>query len=192
MVFSSILFLFIFLPIFIVLYNISGEKVKNYTLLAASIIFYAWGAPIFIFVLFLSMLINFHIVRHFNLIQKNKKIWLIIAIFNDLGMLAYFKYSNFFIDNFNVFLNALNIDTISWVKVALPVGISFFSFQSLTYTIDVYRKTHAPLQKLTDYMLYILMFPQLIAGPIVRFSMVANEIVDRKINDTIENKLSGF
>ncbi len=138
------------------------------------------------------MLINFHIVKHFNHIQKNKKILLIIAIFSDLGMLAYFKYSNFFIDNFNVFLNALNIDTISWVKVALPVGISFFSFQSLTYTIDVYRKTHAPLQKLTDYMLYILMFSQLIAGPIVRFSMVANEIVDRKKNETIENKLTGF
>ncbi|MCQ2284137.1 MAG: MBOAT family protein, partial [Bacteroidales bacterium] len=109
----------------------------------------------------------------------------------NLGLLAYFKYANFFIDNLNALLEICHLQPVPWIKVVLPIGISFFTFQSLTYTIDVYRKVHAPLQHLLDYLLYILMFPQLVAGPIVRFNTIADDILDRRHNDTIDHKLYG-
>jgi len=192
MVFSSTLFLFIFLPLFLVIYHITPEKLKNYVLLAASIVFYAWGAPKFLFILLASLIANFYIVRGMSLADNHRKALLIISLILNLGLLAYFKYANFFIDNLNALLAACHTQPVKWMSVALPIGISFFTFQSLTYTIDVYRKVHQPLKRLTDYLLYILMFPQLIAGPIVRFNTVADDIVDRKHNDTIDNKLYGI
>jgi alginate O-acetyltransferase complex protein AlgI len=107
-------------------------------------------------------------------------------------MLAYFKYANFFIENVNFVLQTFGINSINWVKVALPVGISFFTFHSLSYTIDVYRNVYKPFDKLTDYLVYILMFPQLIAGPIIRFNTIADDIKDRRANETLENKLLGI
>lgn len=192
MVFSSTLFLFIFLPLFLIIYHLVPEKVKNYVLLAASIIFYAWGAPTFLFILLGSLIANFYIVRGMNLASKHRKLLLIASLILNLGLLIYFKYANFFIDNLNALLTTFHTQPIKWMHIALPIGISFFTFQSLTYTIDVYRKVHQPLQRLTDYLLYILMFPQLIAGPIVRFNTVADDIVDRRHNDTIDNKLYGI
>ncbi|MBI9066750.1 MAG: MBOAT family protein [Salinivirgaceae bacterium] len=115
-----------------------------------------------------------------------------MSILINIGLLIYFKYANFFIENVQTILKSFNIESFSWVNVALPIGISFFTFQSLTYTIDVYRKVHAPLQKLSDYLLYILMFPQLIAGPIVRFNTIADDILDRKKNETSEKRLYGI
>lgn len=123
---------------------------------------------------------------------KNRKLLLIISIVINLGILVYFKYANFFIDNFNFVLHSLNFTQIQWTEIVLPIGISFFTFQSMTYTIDVYRNVHKPLAKLHDYLLYILMFPQLIAGPIVRFNTVADDIIDREKNDTIDEKLNGI
>ncbi|MBT3384218.1 MAG: MBOAT family protein [Prolixibacteraceae bacterium] len=190
MVFSSILFLYVFLPVFLLLYHIVGTKLKNYILLAASLIFYAWGAPKFIFFVVGSLVANFYVVRQLYL-QNNRKLFLILSVIINLGLLVYFKYANFFVDNVNFILETLGMQAANWTKVALPIGISFFTFQSLTYTIDVYRNVHKPLDKLTDYLLYILMFPQLIAGPIVRFNTVADDITDRKANETIDNKLLG-
>lgn len=121
---------------------------------------------------------------------KKKKSLLTFSIIMNLGMLIYFKYANFMIENTNFILDFLEIEPISWMKVALPIGISFYTFQTLTYSIDVYRKIHAPLEKVSDYILYIMCFPQMIAGPIVRFTSIADEIIDRK--ETIDDKLAGF
>ncbi len=191
MVFSSILFLYVFLPVFLFLYHLAGAKLKNYVLLAASLIFYAWGAPLFIFLVIASLVVNFYIVRQLDK-NQNKKVYVILSVIINLGLLVYFKYANFFVDNVNFFLERMGTQAVTWTKVALPIGISFFTFQSLTYTVDVYRKVHKPLDKLSDYLLYILMFPQLIAGPIVRFNTIADDITDRKSNETLDNKLLGI
>jgi alginate O-acetyltransferase complex protein AlgI len=192
MVFSSILFLFFFLPLFLLVYHLVGEKLKNYVLLVFSLVFYAWGGPKFVFLLIGSMSVNYFVVSRMHSDLRNRQLWLILSLIINVGMLGYFKYANFFVENFNVVLNAIGIQSVTWTKIILPIGISFFTFQSITYTIDVYRKVHAPLKKLTDYLLYIVMFPQLIAGPIVRFNTVADDIIDRKHNDTVDNKLYGI
>jgi len=124
--------------------------------------------------------------------NNRRKVLLITSLVINIGLLGYFKYANFFIENFNSLLTLSNIEKIEWVQISLPIGISFFTFQSITYTIDVYRGVHRPLNKLSDYLLYILMFPQLIAGPIVRFNTVADDIIDREKNETVNNKLYGI
>lgn len=191
MVFSSTLFIFAFLAIFLVVYHLTPTKGKNLVLLLASLAFYAWGAPKFLFVLLASLTANFYLVQHMHRIERHRKIHLVLSLILNLGLLAYFKYANFFIDNLNALLEICHLQPVPWIKVVLPIGISFFTFQSLTYTIDVYRKVHAPLQHLLDYLLYILMFPQLVAGPIVRFNTIADDILDRRHNDTIDHKLYG-
>jgi len=191
MVFSSIVFLYIFLPVFFLLYHISSEKLKNYLLLGASIFFYAWGAPKFVFLVLASLTVNFYLVALIDRKEKLREVYLVASVLINVGLLGYFKYANFFVENVNSVLSVLGIGAVSWTKVLLPIGISFFTFQSLTYTVDVYRKVHSPLNKLSDYLLYILMFPQLIAGPIIRFNTIADEIVDRKKNETTEYKLQG-
>ncbi len=123
-------------------------------------------------------------------IQRQKKLFLTASIVLNLGLLVYFKYFNFFIDNFNILISSIGVETLSWTKIALPIGISFFTFQSLSYSLDVYRKVHQPLGKVSDYMLYIVMFPQMIAGPIVRFNTVADQITER--SSTLDDKLIGF
>ena len=192
MVFSSILFLYIFLPVFLLVYHLVGKAYRNYVVLASSLIFYAWGAPKFVFLLITSLTLNFYIVQKLYSSTSNRKILLILSLLINVGLLAYFKYANFFVENVNYLLSQLGIEAVSWTKIILPIGISFFTFQSLTYTIDVYRNVHAPLKKLSDYLLYILMFPQLIAGPIVRFNTIADEIVDRNKYETLDYKLTGF
>jgi len=191
MVFSSILFIYVFLPLFFVLYYLVGTRLKNYVILGASVFFYAWGAPNFIFLVLASLVANFYIVKQLGS-GSNRKLFVVLSVIINIGLLAYFKYANFFIDNVNFLIQQAGLNPVKWADVALPIGISFFTFQSLTYTIDVYRNVHKPLDKLTDYLLYILMFPQLIAGPIVRFNTVADDITDRKANETLENKLFGF
>jgi alginate O-acetyltransferase complex protein AlgI len=192
MVFSSSLFIFIFLPLFLILYNSSFGRLKNITILLFSIFFYAWGAPSFIFIVLCSLVLNYYIVNLIdkNIPRRNIFLWLSIAI--NVGLLAYFKYANFFIENLNQLLLSLGFEYIEWVRITLPIGISFFTFQSLTYTIDVYRGVHKPLNKIGDYLLYILMFPQLIAGPIVRFHTIADQIENRRDNENSENRVLGF
>jgi len=192
MVFSSSLFLTVFLPIFLIIYNLVGSKLKNWVILVASIIFYSWGAPKFVFILIGSTIIDFYLVRmmYNSKALSRKRALLIVSITLNLGLLAYFKYANFFIENVNSFLNLVGADTINWVSVLLPIGISFYTFQTLTYSIDIYRGVHKPLDRVNDYLLYIMSFPQMIAGPIVRFNTIADQIVERK--ETIDDKLTGF
>ena len=194
MVFSSSLFLLYFFPAFLILYYFSGKKLKNITALIASIFFYAWGAPDFIFVVFASIIIDFYLVRKLynSDSRKIRRILLSFSVILNIGLLAYFKYANFFIENVNEICSHFGYSGISWINIALPIGISFFSFQKVTYSVDVYRKVHKPLKKLSDYALYILMFPQLIAGPIVRYNEIADQIEDRSANENIDNRLTGF
>lgn len=193
MVFSSSLFLLYFFPAFLVIYLVLPVKLKNIFILLASIIFYAWGAPDFIVFVLASIVIDFYIVKWLSVSKGKKKLILTsISIFINIGLLAYFKYANFFIENLDQLLITLGLNAVHWTKVALPIGISFFTFQKITYTIDVYRNIHAPLKKVTDYAMYILMFPQLIAGPIVRYNEIADQIEDRSRFETTDNRLTGF
>ncbi len=192
MVFSSALFLLYFLPIFIVAYFFVAQRFRNILTLAFSIFFYAWGAPRFLFLVILSTVLTFYLVQalHKESRRKQRRWLLTSAVGLNLGLLLYFKYANFFVENLNELLSGLGMTNLEWTAVALPIGISFFTFQSLTYAVDVYRKVHDPLRKLTDYMLYIMMFPQMIAGPIVRFNTIADQIEHR--NTTAEDRLLGF
>ncbi|MBN2683484.1 MAG: MBOAT family protein [Bacteroidales bacterium] len=192
MVFSSSVFLLYFLPLFLLLYFIATQKNKNYILLLASLVFYSWGEPWFVYIIIASTYLDYHIVNKLYRATKkrNKNIFLALSISTNLGLLVYFKYANFFVDNVNSFLNSVGIEQVEWTSVALPIGISFYTFQTLTYSIDIYRGLHKPLEKVSDYIMYIMMFPQLIAGPIVRFSEVADQITNRK--DGVDNRLLGF
>jgi alginate O-acetyltransferase complex protein AlgI len=192
MVFSSITFLVYFLPLFVLIYHFIAKEYKNWFILLASIYFFSWGAPTFVFVLVGVTILDFYLVKFLfeSKTALRKRILLIASLTMNLGMLAYFKYANFFIENVNQFLHKQGFETIEWTKIALPIGISFFTFQSLTYAVDVYRNVHKPLEKLSNYMLFIAAFPQMIAGPIVRFSYIADQITERK--ETIDDKLQGF
>ncbi|MEZ5083173.1 MAG: MBOAT family O-acyltransferase [Bacteroidales bacterium] len=193
MVFSSSLFLLYFLPAFLIIYFLLPRILKNYFGLAASLLFYAWGAPDFIFVVLGSIVIDFYIVKALSRsLGRNKKIYITLSVILNIGLLIYFKYANFLIDNFNEIIGWFGSGPAEWAEIALPIGISFFTFQKLTYSVDVYRGVHAPLKKVTDYALYILMFPQLIAGPIVRFNEIADQIEDRRWNENNNNRLTGF
>jgi len=192
MVFSSNIFLFFFLPIFLIAYFATPQKFRNYTLLLFSLIFYAYGAPDFVFLLVGECVINYFLMRGMAKTQKTgTKRWLCaLSVLMALGLLLYFKYANFFMENLNAILGWVHHEPVEWMKVALPIGISFFTFQSITYTLDVYRGITPPSKKLTDYVLYIMMFPQLIAGPIVNYNSVAAQLVER--TSTMEDRVVGF
>ncbi len=194
MVFSSSIFLFWFLPIFLGIYFLIDRRYKNAFALLASLLFYGFGSPKFLIVLLLSIIIDFFLVRQIDKSTepKRRKLFLVFSVILNIGLLAYFKYANFFVDNFNALLAAFGANPIKWTKVVLPIGISFFTFQKMSYSVDVYRKTSAPLQSIADYALFIMLFPQLIAGPIVRYNEIAAQITDRKANETIDNRILGF
>ena len=177
MVFSSLLFIYFFLPIFLIAYFvIKNRKYRNVVLLLFSLVFYAYGEPIYSLLMILSIVVNYFLAI---LIDKynSKKLFIIDVIFN-LGLLGVFKYSNFFVDNLN---NIFGLN-INFLNIALPIGISFYTFQILTYVIDVYKKK-VPVQKnIVSLGCYICAFPQLIAGPIVRYSTVNEELNNRKEN----------
>jgi len=194
MIFSSSLFLFYFLPVFLIVYQLLPQRFRNYWALLASLFFYAWGAPKFVFVVTGVILVDYFIVKKIYK-SDNKRLrqqLLAVSVILKVGLLAYFKYANFFVDNVDFILSHLGFSSIQWTKVILPIGISFFTFQALTYSVDVYRNVHKPLKSVADYLLYILLFPQLIAGPIVRYNEIADQLEDRKEFETYENKILGF
>jgi len=161
--------------------------------LAASVLFYMWGAPTFIFIVAGSIVADFYLVQWFDR-QKGiaRRRGLALSVLLNVGLLLYFKYANFLVDNLNQLVLSLGGSAWHWAKIALPIGISFFTFQKLSYSIDVYRRVHQPLKKLTDYALYIILFPQLIAGPIVRYNEIADQIEDRRSQENTDNRLLGF
>lgn len=188
MIFSSNLFIFQFLPIIFLLLLITPKKYQNLILFIGSLIFYAWGEVRYIFIMFASVLVDYVCS---NQIEKNRlthktRIYLWISVFFNLGMLFAFKYSNFFISN----LNALFDLSIRNVNLTLPLGISFYTFQTMSYTIDVYRNKVKADSNIIDFGAYVCLFPQLIAGPIVRYSDIAIELKSRVLN--FENMEKGI
>lgn len=176
MIFSSLIFLFLFLPIVLTFYYISNYKFKNIVLLIASLFFYAWGEPKYVFLMIILIACNY--IFGLKVSSDNSSInkrWLVISVIFNISLLALFKYSNFFIDNINEIFKM----SISFPKIALPLGISFFTFQNMSYVIDVYRKDGKVQKNIFDLALYISLFPQLVAGPIVRYQTVADQINDR-------------
>ena len=178
MLFSSIPFLYYFLPCVILLYLIAPKCLKNTVLLLASLVFYAWGEPKYVVLMTVTVLLGYVLGL---LIERFKgkwpaKLFLILSLAVDLGFLAYFKYADFFISNFN----AVTGLSVSLLNIALPVGISFYTFQILSYTVDVYRGDVKAQRNPINLATYIALFPQLIAGPIVRYSDIALQLDERK------------
>ena len=179
MIFSNLLFIFIFLPIFLCIYYIVPMKFKNFILLVFSLIFYGFGEPIYILLLLFVSIMNYIFGIFIDKSKKKtkKKLLLIGAVILNLLILMYFKYTNFIIDNMN--LIGLNI---SPRNIKLPLGISFFIFQTLSYVIDLYYGRIKREKNFINFMTYVSMFPQLIAGPIVRYEDISNQMQEREIS----------
>ncbi len=178
MLFSGIPFLFYFLPVVLIIYFLSPKFLKNAVLLAASLIFYGWGEPKYVFLMIASILLGFFLGMAIDKskTKKMKRLWLSLSVISSIILLGFFKYADFFIYNFN----AVTGLSLSFLKIALPIGISFYTFQILSYTIDVYRG-NVPYQKnIINFATYVALFPQLIAGPIVRYVDVCRELESRE------------
>jgi len=182
MVFSSITFLYYFLPILLIIYFIFPSKYRNVILLIFSLLFYFLGEPKYIIILILSCIFNYIFSVLIDRGYK-RKLFLIISILYNVLQLMIFKYTDFFIDN----INNIFVFNIPFLYIVMPIGISFFTFQVLGYVIDVYNRKEKPAKNVFDFMTYVCLFPQLIAGPIVRYSDVKNELNNR---DYSYNKFS--
>lgn len=183
MVFSSPIFLFYFLPTLLVLYFCTPKAFKNLILLLASLLFYAWGEGFYLLLMLISILINYVFGR---LIQKRRsKGYLITGVVINLGILITYKYANFLVDNFNFVFDLFGSTPWLLEPVHLPLGISFFTFQAVSYLIDIKRGEIKAQKNLISLGLYISMFPQLIAGPIVRYKTINAEIDSRTVTPTL-------
>lgn len=181
MVFSSLTFWFFYLPCVLLLYYVVPKKARNIALFAVSLAFYGWGEPVYILLMLFTILVNYVaglLIEKAGDNQPRRRLWLILSIVVNLGLLVFFKYSGMIVDT----INLLPFVNISFEAPSLPIGISFYTFQAMSYTIDVYKEDtktqHNPLIMGT----YVTLFPQLIAGPIVRYKDVADDMQNRKIN----------
>ena len=191
MLFSSIPFLYVFLPTVMILYFLSPRKLKNTVLLVFSLIFYGWGEPklLFLMIVTIGLFYLCGLGIGWAKCQRGKKLFLILAVVISLGLLGLFKYADFFISSFNA-VTGLNVGLL---RLALPVGISFYTFQGLSYCIDVYRGSVPPQKNILSFGAYVALFPQLIAGPIVRYVDVARELESRTHSwDNLSQGLSRF
>lgn len=180
MVFSEIPFLFYFLPLFLLCYFISPKKFRNFILLVFSLFFYAWGEPVYILLLLLSSVVDYtngRALEHFEGKKRIQRIFLCLSIIINLGLMGIFKYAGLFITT----INSVFGTAIANPEIELPLGISFFTFQTMSYSIDVYRKDVKAEHNFLDYMTYVCMFPQLVAGPIVRYEEVSRELNSRRV-----------
>ncbi len=180
MVFSSLLFLFRFLPAALLLYYLTPRKLKNLTLMIVSLVFYAWGEVKYLPIMFASMIVDYCCgqgIKHFGAVKWKRKLFLLLSMFFNLGILFTFKYTGFFLQN----IEALTGIPMPDFSPTLPLGISFYTFQTMSYTIDVYRGDVEPEDNIITFGAYVVLFPQLIAGPIVRYADVAAELKSRKI-----------
>ena len=178
MLFSSITFLFYFLPILLIIYFIVPKKFKNLVLFIFSLFFYFYGEPKYGFLLLLSCIINYIMGNLIDKHRKYGKIFLIIALVYDIGSLLYFKYLDFFIENINNIFKS----EIPLFHIIMPIGISFFTFQTISYVVDVYNKKVEPSKSFLNFATYVCLFPQLVAGPIVRYETIASELKNRESN----------
>lgn len=180
MVFSSPIFIFFFLPAVLLLYSLAPKRLKNAFLLAVSYLFYAWGEPIVLFILIASSCVDYIISLRLGVNHPKRQSLIALAIGLNITALLYFKYANFFVgQSINVF-DFFGLELGEWKQIALPIGISFFTFQKISYLVDVYRGTTSPAKHLHHYLLYVAFFPQLIAGPIVRYKDIYQQITQRE------------
>jgi alginate O-acetyltransferase complex protein AlgI len=183
MVFSTTIFLFAFLPAVIVCYYMQRlffqKRPGNAVLLFFSYIFYLYGAAGFLLILLVSTFADYLLGLLIERNPRHRRMWLSLSVFLNLGLLVYFKYANFFVEEINAVVEHFGFSPIEWQHVILPIGISFFTFQKLSYIIDVYRGKSRALENVFDFALYVAMFPQLIAGPIVRFSFIRDQLRGR-------------
>lgn len=191
MLFSSIPFLFYFLPAVLILYFLVPQKLRNSVLLLSSLLFYAWGEPVYVFLMLFSIGMFYGcglaIERCADI--RWKKFWLTASILAGIALLGIFKYADFFVEN----VNALTGAGIPLLKLALPIGISFYTFQCMSYAVDVYRGRVEAQKNIIDFGAYVALFPQLIAGPIVRYSDVAAELKERETSwDNVSAGMSRF
>lgn len=183
MIFSSLLFLFKFLPIVIIIYFAVPKFLRNFVLFAASLIFYSWGEPIYVLLMLFSTVVDF---VHGKLVYKFKtsnqpgkaKAAVISSVVINLGLLGFFKYADFFIGSVS---NIFGVD-IQLLNIALPIGISFYTFQTMSYSLDIYMNNEKPQNNIISFGTYVALFPQLIAGPIVRYKDIAYELTNRREN----------
>ena len=199
MVFSSPIFLFLFLPLVLAYFLVPGLKLRNYWLLAFSILFYAWGEVVFVLLMLASTLMNYFLGRWVDSeVRPQRRKWAVgIAVALNIGTLVFFKYANFLVANANEFLGYLQLPALHMDPVRLPIGISFFTFHALSYVIDIYRRKSASAKNPCDVALYIFFFPQLIAGPILRWSSISPQIAARtasreKFAEGIRRFVGGF
>lgn len=181
MVFSSVTFLFLFLPLLIPLYFITPRNQRNLLLLAASLLFYLWGSGHQILIIFFSIALDYllGLVQVATDRQPLRRLCLVVSLIGNLGLLAFFKYTNFFIANINAVFQSFGIGPMPYLDVVLPIGISFYTFQTLSYQIDLYRGDVEGQRSLRDFALFVALFPQLIAGPIVRYKDIAHQLRSR-------------
>jgi alginate O-acetyltransferase complex protein AlgI len=181
MVFSSPIFLFVFLPVVLLGCVFQRMRLRNYWLLGFSLIFYAWGEVAFVFLMLGSTLINYFLGRWIDReSDASRRKWAVaLAVGLNVGLLAFFKYANFMVDNLNWMFTALGASPVHVASVRLPIGISFFTFHAVSYVVDIYRRKWAPAKSPDDVALYIFFFPQLIAGPILRWNAIAPQIASR-------------
>ena len=182
MVFSSLTFLYAYLPIVLVIYFTVPARFRNLILFFVSLFFYGWGGPVYVFLMIFSIFFNFMfgkgIAKYRDVNQKIAKQYLVLDIVLNLAILGFFKYYDFLIGN----LNVIGLTFLQPLHLELPIGISFYTFQTMSYPIDLYRHDTDPQKKFINFGAYVTMFPQLIAGPIVRYRDIASMLDDRKEN----------
>ena len=178
MVFSSLIFLCYFLPAVAILYYACPARYRNVILLIASLFFYAWGEPVYIAIMLFSTVFDYINGRVLGIVRKlrARRFVLVLSVCGNLGILFFFKYRDFLVEN----INSIAGTDIGLMGLALPIGISFYTFQTMSYTIDVYRKRIEPQKNILAFATYVCLFPQLIAGPIVRYRTIQREVKTRK------------
>lgn len=200
MVFSQLTFLYYFLPIVMIVYFFSSDKIRNVLIFITGLLFYAWGEPFYVCLMLFSTAIDYtagRLMAKYDDDNKKRKICLIVSVCMNVGLLAIFKYSDFLIDSFNgafgtsvtnpvvlvnKALNSLYPFGLNEKRVELPIGISFYTFQSMSYTIDLYLRNIKVQKSFLNFASYVSLFPQIVAGPIVRYEDVANELESRTVN----------
>jgi alginate O-acetyltransferase complex protein AlgI len=184
MVFRSTVFLFCFLPLLLPIYFLAPNRTKNSILLAASLLFYAWGEMFYTAVMLFSILSNYV----FGLLIEKSKVssrkFLVLGVGCNLLLLGVFKYADFFVETINIFTDLLSLPQLKLQHIHLPLGISFFTFQAISYLVDVFKKENKARKNILDLGLYIALFPQLIAGPIVRYNTIAGQLITRTVSLT--------
>lgn len=186
MLFSSPIFLFLFLPLVLFVYFLTPKKFKNFTLLAFSLVFYTWGEKELVLLILLSAAVDY--ISGLIISKGKRKLGLYISITFNISILLYFKYANFISSNLISLLEGFNMSpegALNFSNIALPIGISFYTFQTMSYTIDVYRGQVKACKNFIDFATYVTLFPQLIAGPIVRYAVIEKELKSRTVTTSL-------